>query len=454
MRRPFHVKGRKGWHAEYKFADGQVQRRTFDEFAQAEQWLAQKKAEDDAEQGPLFGGPERITLGQFLGEYAARFSIAKLGCHAELNRINHYVRAAGLPALKVVCDEHGRRRLVTERQAQELPSAFAAHKHQRLQLREDTYAWLARLARKRVAQVTTDDIRMLMTTGKREGWSDSTIQKEVALLKSAFNSAIREWRWKGFANPCLGLKLGKSNRRFVVMTQAQLDRMVQALAQCDNPQFWPLVDLAIHTTMRVDSLLSLRWSRIDLETRHARVWAKGKWVDAQLPPRAVDILRNLPRGAGDEVFTMSRNAVDLAWEGVRDRANLPGMTFRDLRHVGATAYAKAGLLPHELKHLLGHTTTRMAEVYVNLANSDVLAALDAAHEKVKALTPMPPTRHAHGMSKHPRSRKAQQAVGRAEVPSNVLHVARAADGKLTLAPAAVAAPSQDVEALPAARRQA
>lgn len=360
-------------------------------------------------------------------------------------------------------DEHGRRKLVAVREPEQLPAAFAAHQDQRLRLREETYQWLARLARKRVSQVTRDDIRVLMTTAKREGWSDSTIQKEVALLKAAYNSAVREWRWTGLDNPCQGLKLGKSQRRFVVMSQAQLDRMVQALAQCDNPQVWPLVDLAIHTTMRIDSLLSLRWSQINLETRHARVWAKGKWVDAQLPPRAVDILRNMPRGEGDQVFTMSRNAVDLAWEGVRDRANLPGMTFRDLRHVGATAYAKAGLLPHELKLLLGHTTTRMAEVYVNLANSDVLAALDAAHEKVKALTPMPPTRHAHGMSTHPRARRAQphehehglDARG-GQASSNVYHVTRTADGQLTLASSAARAAraGEAADDAQGARRQA
>jgi hypothetical protein len=226
MRRPFQLKGRKGWHAEYKFADGQVQRRTFDDVAQAEHWLAQKKAEDDAEQGPLFGGPERITLGQFLGEYAARFSVAKDGWRSEINRVNHYVVAAGLPPLKVQVDEHGRRKVAVQADAPALPSAFAAHREHRLGMRDETYAWIAKLARKRVSQVSTDDIRVLMTTGKREGWSDSTIQKEVALLKAAFNSAIKEWRWEGFRNPCLGLKLGKSNARFVVMTQPQLERLV------------------------------------------------------------------------------------------------------------------------------------------------------------------------------------------------------------------------------------
>lgn len=421
-------KGRSGWQAEYQFCDGTTQYKTFATKAEGEAWLAEAKAQDDIDKGPLFGGPERITLGQFLGEYAGRFTVAKLGCEAELSRINHYVTAVGLPRLVLVKGENGHRSLRTAEDIKALPSAFKAHRDERLKQRAQTYEWIAKLARKKVANVTKDDIRMLMTTGKREAWGDSTIQKEVALLKAAFNSAISEWRWKGFENPCAGIKLKKSNSRFVVVTQAMMERLVQALSECDNTQFWPLVDLAIHTTMRMDSLLSLKWSAIDFETRRARVWGKGKWYDAQLPQRAVDILQRMPRGATDAVFTMTPNAVNMAWEGVREKAELPGVTFRDLRHVGATAYAKAGLNVHALKNLLGHSSTRMAEVYVNLANSDVLEALDAADERLDAMTPPPPTTHAHGMQKHARQRKKGSAP---EQAGNVFHVQNV-DGRLTL----------------------
>lgn len=441
MRRPFRIKGRAGWQAEFKFADGDVQRRSFADHAAAAQWLEEKKREDDLASGPLFGGPERITLGQFLGEYAARFTIAKLGFKGELTRINHYVCAAGLPRLKAVPTETGGRTLVTEEASPALPTAFDIYREARLAQRSRTYAWIATLARKKVSRITTADIRQLMTLGTCENWSPSTLQKEVALLKAAFNSAIAEWRWKDFKNPCVGIKLGKSNHRFVVMTDAMLTRMVRALAECDNPQVWPLVDLAIHTTLRRDSLLSLRWSRIDFETRRARVWAKGVWRDAQLPLRAVEILQSMPRGAADQVFTMSGNAVEMAWEGVRERAGLTGISFRDLRHVGATHYAKHGLGSHALMHLLGHTTTRMADVYVNLANSDVIRALDNIDEEVDALTPVPPTSHPHGMQRHPRARKNARVT-------NVFHIRKVA-GRLELARASEPEESQSEDALSA-----
>ena len=86
-------KGRGGWQAKYKFCDGTTQYKTFATQAEGETWLAEAKAKDDIDKGPLCGRPERITLGQFLGEYAGRFTIAKLGCEAELSRIDHDVTA-------------------------------------------------------------------------------------------------------------------------------------------------------------------------------------------------------------------------------------------------------------------------------------------------------------------------------------------------------------------------
>lgn len=193
MRRPFQIGGRKGWHGEYKFADGTVRRATRATEAEVTQWLEDQKKLDAEEQGPLFGGPTRLTLGRFLGEYAARYSIAKKGYKSEIDRINHYVTAAGLPRLKVVIEDNGNRSLVTDLAGSAVPRAFRAHMDKRMAQRTKTYACIRKLANKPVSKVSTADIRELMTLGTTEGWGDSTIQKEVALLKSAFNSAIREW---------------------------------------------------------------------------------------------------------------------------------------------------------------------------------------------------------------------------------------------------------------------
>lgn len=354
MRKPFQLKNRRGWHGEVVRPDGRAERRHFDSHAEAKEWVETETAKDRAAQAPLFGGPSNITLGQMLGEYAARFTINKGGYAAELSRINHYVVAVGLPRLKVRVDETGKRYLETLADAERpaVPRGFQGHIDARLGQRKRTYEMLHELARKRVGKLSTDDIQRFYTTMKSDGLSDSTIQKEVALLKAAFNAPIRVWKWRHFENPCIGIKLGTSNRRFVVLTEAAHSRLYEALARCDNQEVWPLVELAIVTTLRKGTLLSMRWDQVDLETGQARLWAKGRWVDVTLSPRAIELLKRVPRTGGNKVFTMSSNAVDMAWDGVRIKAGLRSLQFRDLRHVGATFYAKAGFNAHQLQKVL------------------------------------------------------------------------------------------------------
>ena len=270
-------------------------------------------------------------------------------------------------------------------------------------------------------RLDTDLLRELHTTMKREGLSDSTVQKELALLKAMFNAAIREWRWKGFVNPAVGIELGKSESRYVRVSSEEEQRLTQALTRCDNPQMWPLVELAITTCMRKGSLLAMKWSQVSLETKEVRVWGKGFNVTLPLSPRAIELLKTLPRDGSDKVFSMSSNAVQQAWNHVRKNARLP-LQFRDLRHVGATFYGKAGFNAHQLQKVLGHKSTRMAEGYVNLVNSDVQEALERAEADGAVSRHMPPTDVHPGRDVKTimAERRAERLNGRAELPANVL----------------------------------
>ena len=61
MRNPFQIKGRSAWQAEYRFADGTVQRASYADKGDAADWLTKKQEEDQAEEGPLLGGSNART---------------------------------------------------------------------------------------------------------------------------------------------------------------------------------------------------------------------------------------------------------------------------------------------------------------------------------------------------------------------------------------------------------
>jgi hypothetical protein len=128
--------------------------------------------------------------------------------------------------------------------------------------------------------------------------------------------------------------------------------------------------------MRKGSLLSLDWANINLENRTLQVGSKSGDLVLALSQTTLAILNNLPQKAEGRVLPLSDNALDMAWEGVREKAGLPKLQFRDLRHVAATRLAKQGMSANQLQRVLGHKSTTMAQVYVNMVQSDMIDVLD------------------------------------------------------------------------------
>jgi len=386
--KPFEYRG--GWRASVTLSNGTRPTHDFPEgeYQDAVLWMAEQVVNANVAHEPQLGGPTRATLAKAMQLYAELYTVTKGGAKSELTRINHYLEGGGLDTLKLVKKDGGSLELVpyVRRPA---PIAWQQHTDERREARAKTYERIAALAKKRCSAISTADIRRLMACMQSEGLSESTIQKEIALLKHLFNVAAKEWAWKGFENPCVGIKLGKSQSRFVFLSTQERECLWQALEECDSSYYYPMVQLALETTLRIGSLLQMRWDKVDLEGRVAQVPSKTGEQIVALSRTGVEILNTLPRDASGRVFPMSYNAVDCAWDGVRKKAGLPTLQFKDLRHVGATDYARRGLNSHQLKEILGHTTTRMADVYINLVKQDVLDAMDRT-EHLSRPMPLPP----------------------------------------------------------------
>lgn len=451
---PFKYRG--GWRAQVTLKNGSRPFKDFDKCEEARQWINDQLALANTPHEARLGGPTQATLADAMTYYAGVYTVTKGGAKAELDRINHYLEGAGKPQLKLKRDEKGVLSVVPVDRPKKAPKAFQAHSDARRAVRQATYERIARLANKRCSTICTADIRELMADMAREGLSASTIQKEVALLRHLFNVAADEWDWAGFKNPCQGLKLGKSNQRFVFLTKPQTGTLWQALGECDNPLFQPLVGIGLETLLRLNSLLSLEWDKVDLDGRVLHVRSKTGPVDIALTQRAVSILQALPRHRSGRVFPLSANAVDMAWDGVRTKAGLPKLQFRDLRHLGATEFARRGLTAPQLARMLGHKSLAMAQVYINLVQQDMLETLDRVEPTSPVLTLAPLDKQAPGeVVKKRRSERLAAAVRnklvqeQPESPAAGQEVgAEAPSGAATSDGAAVAVAS--VAALPAA----
>lgn len=412
------------WHAQVTLKNGARPAKNFDSFAEAKAWIADMLANQNSKHAPVLGGPTQATLAQALRHYAQRFSLVKGGCDAELTRINNYLVGAGMSRIRRSTDGNGKV-VIEDYELKIGAKGFVKHRDQRRTKRQQTYEAIHALGRRRCSTLETDHFRDLMTTMKSEGLSDSTIQKEIALLRHMFRRAPREWNWKGFEDPTAPLKLGRSNSRFVFLSAEQEQRLWAALEQLDRPEYIGLVAICMETTMRKGSLLQWRWEKTDLENRVIKVPSKTEDVVLPLSQHACNVLASMPRPEAGLVFPFTKEAVQQMWEGVREKAGLKQLQFRDLHHLGATAWARRGLNAHQLMKVLGHKTLTQAITYINLVHEDVLDAMDEAAAASPVVSVSIPAQEEDG-NKTVKKRRAQRLVEAALKKRKALAEQRAA----------------------------
>ncbi|MFM0223019.1 site-specific integrase [Paraburkholderia dipogonis] len=382
---------RNAWQASVTVA-GANHKKNFRTRKEAETWAAQLHGELQNAHAPLLGGPAKATVGRTLYEYAHLYTIHKRGAKQEINLINRYLLAGALPTLQLQASEQGGVDLTDAPPATELPFSFAGLRAKRAASRESTNAFRAGLALLPVAQVSAQTMLRFMSAMRKDGLTDSTIQKELALLKHCFNCAQKHWNWAGFENPMASVPIPKGGPgRSAVLDEDAEQVLFDALGRCDNPFILPIVQFAIETTSRRGSLLKLRWRDVDLPRRTAtlRLTKAGENQIVPLTQRAVEILSRLPREENDgRVFPMTADALDSAWDRATTEAGLPDLRFHDLRHVGTTRHARRLRNPQMLKRITGHKTDAMLARYTHLFVDDVLDALDATEPLLTP--PLPP----------------------------------------------------------------
>jgi len=185
----------------------------------------------------------------------------------------------------------------------------------------------------------------------------ATVNRELALLKSMFNLAIK-WG-KASTNPMSGVKLFKEEmkpRR--VLSPDESERLIEA-----SPNYLqPIVIVALHTGMRKAEILGLRWDMVDLDRGFLHV-EKSKSVKIRSIPMHERVREALMRleNDGDYVFTKNgtepRKSIRKSFDVTVKRAKiLPRCRFHDLRHTFATRLVENNVDLVTVKELLGHST--------------------------------------------------------------------------------------------------
>jgi integrase len=378
--------------------DGVRRRKNFPTREAAKAWARETESRMAGGHAPRLGGPAKVNVAGLLYEYAQHFTLHKEGWKQELARINRYLVAAGSPPLVPLDENDGRRGFhpaSEQTSGRDLPRTFHEHRAQRAERRARTNALRARIATTRCSNLSRADIRELISTMTLDGLSASTIQKEVALLKHAFNVAAEEWNWAGLDNPCRRVRLPPASPpRDVTLSAQQEDALRAALARCENPLMLVYFELAVQTTARRKNLLRLTWSDVDFERRVLllRKTKNGRNVPVPLTLRAMEALHYArAHSRGERILDMTEESLAAAWDRAVQRAGLPHLRVHDLRHIGTTRHACRLPNTQMLKALTGHRSDAMLARYVHFAPKDVLPFLDATEQPLPPLGTLTPS---------------------------------------------------------------
>jgi integrase len=239
------------------------------------------------------------------------------------------------------------------------------------------------------------------------GKTPRTANHALSMLSKLMNWAEANGYRKKGSNPCGGIKRYKENKRERYLTEAELARLGNALAQAEanglNPYVIATLRLLLLTGARLNEILTLRWQFVDLVRQQIRL------PDSKTGPKtlllnepAVAVLRSLPRLENNpwvlpgHIQGSHLVAVEKPWYALRKKAEIPDVRLHDLRHSFASVAVDAGGSLPIIGRLLGHghtqTTARYAHVGVSPAQalSDrtaavISAALDRSSSKAKPL---------------------------------------------------------------------
>jgi integrase len=257
-----------------------------------------------------------------------------------------------------------------ERYLKEYSPRKAPTSHRRDQ--QDLLHLLPVFGDKTLAAVTPRLLAEYKVQRREEGAAPATINKELGLVRHAFNMAIREWEWCR-ENPMHRVRMEPVHNQIDRWLTAEEERRLLAAAPAWLQE---IIIFALHTGMRRGEILSLQWQDLDF-SRGVLVVMNSKNRERRTIPLNVKVFELL---AGKqqtgmfkkgEVFTSSQgttlDARNLmrAFYAAMEKARIINFRFHDLRHTFATRLVQMGVDLYKVQRLLGHKTPAITQRYAH-----------------------------------------------------------------------------------------
>ena len=204
---------------------------------------------------------------------------------------------------------------------------------------------------------------------------DGTVKSELMLIKRVFKVAINKWNYGIPFNAFHGLDIPSPHKpRTRRLLSNELSILISNAKKQRNKYNSSIIQFAVETGMRRSEILKLTWNDVNLDTGIASLYDTKNGDDRHIPltKTAIELLSNLTQSS-EFVFPISANCLRLAWERCRNKSNIKGLRFHDLRHEAVSRFFEMGLSVPEVALISGHKDVRQLFRYTHLIPESLIA---------------------------------------------------------------------------------
>ena len=304
------------WHVQIRRKDYPSQTKSFTSKKTAEKWI--RETENRIDQGYLHQSTAKLsmTLKELIIRYIADVLVKKRGCLNEAIILRAFMRQSFVnkPLIQITAED------------------FAQYRDRRL-----------------------------------EHVKPATLLRELCIVQHIYSTAKKEWGFD-IPNPIKNIQKPKfNNRRERRLTKEEYEFFI---TDNNNITLRKIIEVAIETAMRRGEILNIKHEHIKGQTLSIPITKNGHSRIIPLTNKAKSILENsnLP-------FSVSANALGLAWKRLRGRGKIKDLHFHDLRHEAITRFFEKGLSIPEVALISGHRDYKMLFRYTHLKAGDIVKKL-------------------------------------------------------------------------------
>ncbi|MHA3062603.1 tyrosine-type recombinase/integrase [Acinetobacter sp. ANC 4641] len=233
-------------------------------------------------------------------------------------------------------------------------------------------------------EITIEVINDYCTLRALEGVKNSTINRELHVIKSAFNYYLKHKHNANFKNVFNGFKLFEHDFIPRFLNASECSKLLVAARRYGNQTLHDYILLLLNTGCRSGELLTLTWDNVFINEQYFIIRnslsKNKKTIYKPLNDTSIHALFRL-KNHKKYVFYNEKTGTHVKsfYKGFRcavDRSEIGHVRIHDLRHTFASFLIKQAIPLYHVSTLLGHSDTRITQRYAHLAPENLHECLN------------------------------------------------------------------------------